>query len=83
MTQQEGEKIEFFAVHLKQQALRCDYGDQIQQNLKNQLIKGCASADLREKLLAHGDESFEKLMVRGKTHEIVNEQKKIFNTKHE
>lgn len=81
MTQKESEKIEFFAVRLKQQARRCSYGDQLQQNMKNQLIKGCLSTGLREKLLEHGNDDFDKLLSRAKTYEVVNEQKKIFNQK--
>lgn len=81
LTQKQDEKIEFFAVRLKQQAERCSYGDQLQQNMKNQLIKGCWSTNLREKLLEHGSDTFDKLMARAKTHEVVNEQKKIFDQK--
>lgn len=69
MVQKETEKIEFFAICLKQQATRCAYGEQLLQNMKNQLIKGCSSNSLREKLLEHGEESFEKLLTRAKTHE--------------
>ena len=52
MKQESSETIDQFASRLRTQALNCDFGDAIDENIRDQIIDKCNSAQLRTKLLA-------------------------------
>lgn len=54
--QEENETIDQFAERLrrKAQAQRCDYGDQMEAQIQDQIVSKCRSNELRRKLLEKG-----------------------------
>lgn len=78
MKQKEGERIDVFSMRLRTQAERCEFGDQIDENIKDQITSGCSSNWLREKILENGKETLEEIIKRARIHEIVSAQKKSF-----
>lgn len=69
------EKVEQFVLRMRQQAQKCDIRDQLDDNLKDQLIEKCLSAELKAKILDKGDELSLKEAVRlAMTHESIQEQ---------
>lgn len=45
--QEEDESIGAFAMRLQTQAERCDFGDRLEENLKDQIIEKCRSAKFK------------------------------------
>lgn len=43
LTQKSEERIDAFIMRLRIQANRCDFGDQLNENLKDQIVSGCSS----------------------------------------
>lgn len=69
------EKIEQFVIRLRQQAQKCNFADQRDDNIKDQLIAKCLSADLKTKILDKGDElKLTDAVQLAMTHESVIEQ---------
>ena len=54
MVQGEDETIDQFAVRLRRKAQQCDYGDQMEAQIRDQIISKCRSNELRRKLLEKG-----------------------------
>ncbi|XP_044182144.1 uncharacterized protein K02A2.6-like [Acropora millepora] len=54
MVQGEDETIDQFAIRLRRKAQQCDYGDQMEAQIRDQIISKCRSNELRRKLLAKG-----------------------------
>ena len=54
MAQNENETIDQFAVRLRRKAQQCDYGDQLESQIRDQIISRCWSSDLRRKFLEKG-----------------------------
>lgn len=79
MKQKDDEKIEVFVLRLRSQAERCGFGDQLNDNIKDQIIEKCTSAALRKELLKKGDAELEEILRVAKAFEAVNEQEKMFN----
>lgn len=50
------EKIEQFVLRLRQQAQKCNFDKQADDNIKDQLIEKCLSAELKTKILDKGDD---------------------------
>ena len=48
------ETIDQFAVRLRCKAQQCDYGDQMEAHIRDQIISKCCSNELRRKLLEKG-----------------------------
>lgn len=78
MKQKAGESIDAFTVRLRLQAERCDFGDRIEENIKDQIIQNCQSPALRRDLLKKGDASLEKILSTAKVFETVAHQEKSF-----
>ncbi|XP_036320549.1 uncharacterized protein LOC118735059 [Rhagoletis pomonella] len=78
MKQESDEKIEVFTMRLCAQAERCELGEQMEGNIKDQLTEGCASSLLRRKILGRGDDDFDAVPKLAKVIEAVSEEQKIF-----
>lgn len=79
LKQEEGENIALFAMRLRKQAERCDFGDKFEEHVKDQLIEKCESQTLRRKLLALGDANLDAVLRAAKAFEAVQEQSKALN----
>lgn len=79
MKQDSDERIEIFAMRLRTQAERCDFGDQLESNIKDQLTEGCSSSLLRRKILERGEDDFDAILKLAKVIEAVSEQQKTFD----
>lgn len=77
--QEKGEKIGLFAMRLRTQADKCDFGDSIESNIKDQIIEKCLSAKLRRDLLKLGDANLDKVLKTAKIFEAIQEQSKTFD----
>lgn len=80
MKQNANERIDMFLMRLREQAERCDFGDQLDGNIRDQITSGCASDILRRKILERGDESLAKLIQMAQMIEIVHKQQRSFET---
>lgn len=74
LKQNTNERIDMFLMRLREQADRCDFGDQIDGNIRDQITTGCASDILRRKMLERGDEPLAKLIQMAQTIELVHKQ---------
>lgn len=54
MKQDQNEKFEKFLIRLRNQTSKCDFKDE-DQNLIDQVVEKCSSAELRKKILSQGD----------------------------
>lgn len=81
MHQEPKERIDAFVMRLRTQADRCDFSDQINQNIKDQITSGCHSEILRRKILEHGERKLEDIIKMAKILETVTEQQKMFEKK--
>lgn len=81
LKQEDDEKIAVFAMRLRKQAERCDFGDKFEDHVKDQLIEKCASSRLRRKLLALGDAKLDVVIREAKAFEAIQEQGKVLDEK--
>ena len=51
MIQSDEETIDQFAVRLRRKAQLCDYGGEVDDQIRDQIISKCKSNELRKKLL--------------------------------
>lgn len=79
LKQEKGEKIGIFAMRLRAQADKCDFGDTIEYNIKDQIIEKCLSSKLRRDLLKLGDATLENVLKSAKIFEAIEEQSKTFD----
>lgn len=69
------EKIDQFVLRLRQQALKCNFSNQLEDNIKDQLIEKCLSTELKTKILDKGDDlSLSDAVRLAATHETIQEQ---------
>lgn len=80
MKQNNGEKIESFVIRLRVQAEKCDFGDKVDENIKDQLIEKCSSAEMRREMLKKGDATLSETLKAAKVFEAICEQEKSFNS---
>ncbi len=52
--QGESETIDQFAIRLRRKAQQCDYADQMEAQIRDQIISKCRSNELRRKFLEKG-----------------------------
>lgn len=78
--QEKSEKIESFVIRLRQQAERCEFGDKLDENIRDQITEKCASVKLRRRILEKGDMDLQEIISLGKVLESVVEQEKAFTT---
>lgn len=81
LKQEDEEKIAIFAMRLRKQAERCDFGENFEDHVKDQLIEKCSSPKLRRKLLALGDANLDTVLREAKAFEAVHEQGKALDDK--
>lgn len=81
LKQETDEKIALFAMRLRKQAERCDFGEKFDDHVKDQLIEKCLSSRLRRKLLALGDAKLDTVLREAKAFEAVQEQGKALDDK--
>lgn len=81
--QEEGEKFEKFVVKLRNQAEKCKFSCPDEQ-LIDQIVEKCFSAELRKKILTLGDSvTLDKIITEANTLEIVEHQLEGFSQKNE
>ena len=55
MEQQDGETVAQFVTRLRQVVKDCDYGEQAENQIRDQVVQRCKSHELRKKLLGKGE----------------------------
>ena len=55
--QSPGDSIDKFITNLRKQSSFCEFGTQVEQNIKDQLVSGCKDNLLRKKILEKGDDA--------------------------
>lgn len=76
-TQKTNERIDSYVMRLRIQANRCDFGEQLDTNIKDQITSGCSSSSLRRKILER-DGSLDEIIKMARIIESVAEQQKVF-----
>ena len=75
MEQQDGETVAQFVTRLRQVVKDCDYGEQAENQIRDQVVQPCKSHELRRKLLEKGEKlTLELLLSRAANHERVQSQ---------
>lgn len=73
--QKEGEPFEAFATDLRNLVKDCGYGENTNEMVRDRIVAGILSADVREKLLNKGDElSMESAIDIAVTHEVTRQR---------
>lgn len=78
LKQEKDERIDSFVMRLRVQANRCDFGDKLDENIKDQMTSGCQSDALRRKFLERGDEDLDSILKVARIFEMVAAQQKEF-----
>lgn len=76
--QKADERIDSYVMRLRIQANRCDFGEQLDANIKDQITSGCSSASLRRKILERDGGSLDDVIKMARIIETVAEQQKAF-----
>ena len=75
MVQGEDDTIDQFAVRLRHKAQHCDYGDQMEAQIRDQIISKCLFNELRRKLLEKGQTlTLQTLQEIARNYELVKRQ---------
>ena len=75
MEQQDGETVAQFVTRLRQVVKDCDYGDQAENQIRDQVVQRCKSHELRKKFLEKGEKlTLELLLSTAANHERVQSQ---------
>ena len=75
MEQQDGETVAQFVTRLRQVVKDCDYGEQAENQIRDQVVQRCKSHELRKKLLEKGEKlTLELLLSMAANHERVQSQ---------
>ena len=75
MEQQDGETVAQFVTRLRQVVKDCDYGDQAENQIRDQVVQRCKSHELRKKLLEKGEKlTLELLLSTAANYERVQSQ---------
>lgn len=72
------EKIESFVLRLKKQSEFCDFGDQVDWMIVDQIVEKMKENDLKKKILK-GNHNLEEIQAMVSANEIVQTQVKLFN----
>lgn len=83
LRQNNNERIDMFLIRLRDQAERCEFGDQIDGNIRDQITSGCSSNLLRRKILERGDENLNNIIKMARIFEAVSKQQHSFGIKQE
>lgn len=68
-----------FAMRLRLQAEKCDFGDSMEDNIKDQIIEKCLSTKMRRESLKLGDTNLDKVLKSAKIFEAIELQSKTFD----
>lgn len=79
LKQENNERIDMFILRLRTQAEKCNFNDQLEENIKDQITAGCNSELLRRKILERGEDKFDDIIKLARVLETVAEQQKTFN----
>ena len=75
MEQHDGETVAQFVTRLRRVVKDCDYGEQAENQIRDQVVQRCKSHDLRRKLLEKGEKlTLELLLSTAANHERVQSQ---------
>lgn len=74
LQQNTNERIDMFLMRLREQAERCNFGDQTDENIRDQITTGCSSDILRRKMLERADKPLPKLIQMAQMIEVVHKQ---------
>lgn len=80
MKQTERERIDTFVIRLREQAERCDFENQLEENIKDQITSGCTSNLLRRKILGRGDRTLDDILNQARILEVVEQQQRSFES---
>lgn len=80
LKQENTERIDSFVMRLRIQANRCNFGDKLDENIKDQVTSGCHSDLLRRKILERGDDDLDAILKMARIFEMVSSQQKEFAT---
>ena len=69
-TSQTGESIDVYVTRLRKLAQYCEYGNNLDDEIRDQIITKCNSSKLRKRLLQETDLNLEKLMRIARTMEL-------------
>ena len=78
--QNQGESIEQYVTRLRQLAEHCEYGNEIDNNIRDQIISSCKSTKLRKRLLTELELTLEKTIQIARMLEDVNHFNKTIET---
>lgn len=78
LKQKNGERFDMFLMRLREQADRCNFGNQTDDNLRDQITSGCSSDVLRRKTLEKEDASLEKIVKMAQILEVVAKQQQSY-----
>ena len=74
--QENGERIEQFVIRLRKLSVYCEYGDNTNEHIRDQVITTCRSPKFRTKLLEKRELTLEKVLEMDKSREAVTHQSK-------
>lgn len=72
------EKIDMFTLRLRDQAEKCEFEERTDEFIKHQITSGCASVELRKKILSRAECTLDDLLHIARTIESVQEEDKAF-----
>lgn len=79
MKQLENEKMDMFVVRLREQADKCEFGNNVDEFMKDQITACCNSKELRKKILRRVDCNLDQVLSLARIEESVVEEDKIFS----
>lgn len=81
MNQNINERFDSFVMRLRIQANRCEFGQQVDENIKDQITSSCNSSLLRRKILERDEIILDDIVKMAKIIEAVDEQQKDFDNR--
>lgn len=76
--QKKEERFDMFLVRLREQADRCNFGEQLDSNIREQITSGCCSDVLRRKILERGDFTLDRIIKMAQIVETVAKQQEKY-----
>lgn len=78
LKQEAGEKMAKFAMRLRIHAKRCGFGEQANDNIRDQLVEKCHSDEFRREILKKKNPSMDDILQHAAAFEAVEQQEKVF-----